>query len=491
MERIAYHWKPIEDLPENLLNQRNQELSALAQIWREQARKLKDDASLSEFNARLRRDWAIETGVLEQLYDIDRGVTRILIQQGIHASLIPFDKSNRHAEEIVPILRDHENAIEGQFDFVNNNRKLSASYIKELHQVLTAHQKTVYAVNGSGRPAQIVLLRGDWKKWPNNPERPDGSVHEYCHPEHVASEMDNLIGFHLIHLENNVCPEIEAAWLHHRFTQIHPFMDGNGRVARCLTTLVFLRAGLFPLVIRRDDRARYIQALEDADNGHLENLISLFIDLQKNELINALSLSKEIKKNQADLLEAAAVKLRKKRIEETQQMQKVMTFAKTLQQIVDAELKNVAQQAQEKMKTIEPGFGAFTESSANFPERSHYFRWQIISMAKELNYYADTKTYRAWSRLILEEDKESRFEVLVSFHSLGQEFSGIIACSAMTYNRELKSDEHGFDFVDLQKATDKIFQFTYLEDINSIELQFRHWLERAIIVALDRWQKSL
>lgn len=491
MERIAHHWKPIEDSPENLLSSRNKELNALARIWKEQAKKLKDDASLNEFNARLRREWAIETGILEQLYDIERGITKLLIQQGIDASLIPFDGSNRPTEEIIPILRDHERAIEGLFDFVNNNRKLSTSYIKELHQVLTAHQKTVYTVNGLGRPAQTPLVRGDWKKWPNNPERPDGSVHEYCPPEQVASEMDNLIRFHLIHMEKKVSPEIEAAWLHHRFAQIHPFMDGNGRVARCLTTLVFLRTGLFPLVIHRDDRAKYIQALEDADNNDLENLISLFVDLQKNELINALSLSKEIKKTQADLLEAAAEKLKKKRIEETQQMQKVVTFAKFLQQIVDDELKNVAQKAQEKMKTIEPGFRAFTESSVNFPDRSHYFRWQIISMAKELNYYADTKTYREWSRLILEEDKESRFEVLVSFHSLGQEFSGIIACSAMTYNRELKSDEHGFDFVDLQKATDKIFQFTYLEDINSIEIQFRYWLERAIIVALDRWQKSL
>ena len=37
--------------------------------------------------------------------------------------------------------------------------------------------------------------------------------------------------------------EIEATWLHHRFTQIHPFQDGNGRVARALASLVFF-AGL-------------------------------------------------------------------------------------------------------------------------------------------------------------------------------------------------------------------------------------------------------
>ena len=43
-------------------------------------------------------------------------------------------------------------------------------------------------------------------------------------------------------------PEVEAAWLHHRFGQIHPFQDGNGRVARALATMIFLRAGFVPLV---------------------------------------------------------------------------------------------------------------------------------------------------------------------------------------------------------------------------------------------------
>lgn len=55
--------------------------------------------------------------------------------------------------------------------------------------------------------------------------------------------------------EMEVSPEVEAAWLHHRFTQIHPFQDGNGRIARLLASLVFIKAGWFPLVVTRDDRA--------------------------------------------------------------------------------------------------------------------------------------------------------------------------------------------------------------------------------------------
>jgi hypothetical protein len=44
---------------------------------------------LGEFEKRLRREWAIETGIIEDVYTLDRGVTRILIEKGIDAALIP------------------------------------------------------------------------------------------------------------------------------------------------------------------------------------------------------------------------------------------------------------------------------------------------------------------------------------------------------------------------------------------------------------------
>lgn len=72
-----------------------------------------------------------------------------------------------------------------------------------------------------------------------------------------------------------------TAWLHHRFTQIHPFQDGNGRVARTLASLIFIRQGLFPIVITRNDRQEYINASEAADSGDLTRLINLFSRLQE------------------------------------------------------------------------------------------------------------------------------------------------------------------------------------------------------------------
>jgi len=88
-----------------------------------------------------------------------------------------------------------------------------------------------------------------------------GSVHPR-HSLNVQAEMDNLVAWHLAHMERGVSPEVEAAWLHHRFTQIHPFQDGNGRVSRALVTYVLMRADLLPLVIDRDRRTEYLDALE-------------------------------------------------------------------------------------------------------------------------------------------------------------------------------------------------------------------------------------
>ena len=57
-----------------------------------------------------------------------------------------------------------------------------------------------------------------------------------------------------------------AAILHHRFVWIHPFHDGNGRVARLLMNLVLIRTGYPIAVILNVDRSKYYDSLNKADN---------------------------------------------------------------------------------------------------------------------------------------------------------------------------------------------------------------------------------
>ena len=238
---VHHRWAPIEDYRSGD-DLAVEELRALGLVWQEQRTRLENLEQYRKFEDRLRREWAIETGLIERLYTFDRGITLLLVERGIEASLIPAGQ-NTDPDSVVSMISDHEAAVETLFDFIAGGRLLSVSYVKELHALMTRSQEFVEGVDALGRNASTPLLHGEFKKWPNNPSRTDGKLHEYCPPEQVGSEMDRLVALHNQH--EGVAPEVEAAWLHHRFSQIHPFQDGNGRIARALSTLVFIKAGWF------------------------------------------------------------------------------------------------------------------------------------------------------------------------------------------------------------------------------------------------------
>jgi len=485
----SYKWQPIEDLPVGWQDLRSAELEHLALIWKEQSSKLKSSRSLQQFNERLRREWAIETGIIENLYKIDRGTTQLLIEKGIETSLIPYGSTDKPADEIVPILKDQESVLEGIFDFIGHKRDLSTSFIKELHQVLTRHQDTVRAKNGFGNSLQVQLIKGAWKKQPNNPTRPNGELHEYCPPEHVDSEMDRLILLHQQHLAKGVPPEVEASWLHHRFTQIHPFQDGNGRMARALASLVFIREAWFPLVVHRDFRDQYIGALETADRQDLKPLVDLFSNAQKKAFVRAVSISEDVLRGQEPLrqiYDAVEEKLKSRRITQYKEREKVFKLCQSLEQLTVQKLKAEATRLNQILKANDRNYLAKVDESKEGD--SHWFRKQIIIAAKKLGYYADTRTYRSWVRLKIKEERQA--ELVFSFHSLGVEFLGIMAISAFLEFRD-KTENEETSVEGLEPISREIFQFTYAENKESLTGRFEKWITDVLTAGLDQWRKQL
>ena len=247
-------------------------IDAMKQAWSQLKEKINAaDAEIkSEFDARfnekLYREWSIETGLIEGLYALDRGVTTSLIQHGFNdARLIPHGGSDLSSDNVLEIINNHLKVLEdGIYGFVKQERKISTSYIKELHQSITKTQVTIEAQDQSGRKFASKLLHGEWKTLPNFPVR-DGIIYEYCPPIHVAAEMDRLIDEYNLLLDQKCDAIVRAAWLHHRFSQIHPFQDGNGRVARALASIVLIQDNLFPFTVTMERRADYLKALETAD----------------------------------------------------------------------------------------------------------------------------------------------------------------------------------------------------------------------------------
>jgi Fic family protein len=486
-------WQPIEDLPLKWQDLASSELPPLVTVWNEQADRLRQSGEFQTFSEKLRREIAIETGIIERLYTIDRGITRLLIEQGINEALIPHGATDRPVKQVVSLIKDQEAAIEGLFDFVGGQRTLSTSYIKQLHQLLTQSQDSTEALDPiTEKIFRVSLIKGDWKRQPNNPLRPDGSVHEYCLPEQVASEMDALIALHHQHRDQKVPPEIEAAWLHHRFTQVHPFQDGNGRVARCLASLVFIQASWFPLILTRDDRADYITALEEADQGDLSSLINLFAKSQKQAFLRSLGLSEQVlseaRRTQV-IISSIAEKLKQNQSASIQERcKKAENFASELFDIASNRLKDIADEIKLSVQNFVDDAQVFTISAPAGDSRSYYHRYQVVEAAKQLGYFANLRNYHTWIQLVI--NVEASTAILISFHILGHEYRGLLVCTACAYHRD-NSEEGERSISDIQSLTDSPFQFSYADEEENLLERFKQWLEDVILTGLEYWNKSI
>jgi len=100
----------------------------------------------------------------------------------------------------------------------------------------------------------------------------------------VTRMMDDLIAFLNLNLqdkEKKKHPVKTAAFMHHKLVEIHPFTDGNGRVARLLTNLFLVKEGYPPIVLRKEERGKYYRFLRLADEGNLKpfaNFIAKSVD---------------------------------------------------------------------------------------------------------------------------------------------------------------------------------------------------------------------
>ena len=111
----------------------------------------------------------------------------------------------------------------------------------------------------------------------------------------LDSEIDNFVEWHTKHRVEGYHPLLVAAWLHHAFSQIHPFQDGNGRVARALLNWHLVRENYLSVVVSRDDRSEYIDVLEAADGGNLGAFIDFLVQLEKRTIQGALAEPEPIK----------------------------------------------------------------------------------------------------------------------------------------------------------------------------------------------------
>ena len=79
--------------------------------------------------------------------------------------------------------------------------------------------------------------------------------------------MSDLLDWYRTKEKEGEHPIVVAATFHYRFVRIHPFDDGNGRMARLLMNMILIRHGYTVAIIPREERGRYIEMLEQADRS--------------------------------------------------------------------------------------------------------------------------------------------------------------------------------------------------------------------------------
>ncbi len=176
--------------------------------------------------------------------------TRLVLEEGITVAGKP--------------LRDHLEA---------RNHLQALSYMEELSHAKSIEEFDLLKLHH-------LLMMGIEEAKPGEYRREQvyigGSGHIPPPPSEVPRLMRRFVNWLNITMDSDQLHPVELAAIAHAYlTAIHPFIDGNGRVARILMNLLLLRQGYPLAVIRKERRRAYYKALEEADKGRGKPIVNL------------------------------------------------------------------------------------------------------------------------------------------------------------------------------------------------------------------------
>jgi len=343
----------------------------------------------AEARRRNLRQHAIETGIIERLYDVDWSVTEALVAEGLTLEAAEAAEGSI-SPAILDVIRSQLEALEYLAEVARGNVPLSIKLIREVHEIITRHQATYDATDLLGNRIKADLHHGQWKTWPNHVRREDGSLLQYAPPEQVQQQTERLVTLHRD--MDDIHPLKRAAWLHHRFICIHPFEDGNGRVGRALLLLDMLKGRYAPLVVDRTRRDEYIASLEAANEDDLSRLVRLFCDLERVALQAELHgpIESIASRGAISVARASVARIsdrRRSRDEERQRL--VEALAAQLQEHLRAHLDEVGGELRTTFRDIDPQAYHRVYSAAPPDPRSTWWRHQLIRAAREVKFWTN------------------------------------------------------------------------------------------------------
>lgn len=227
---------------------------------------------------KFRLDWNYHSNNLEG-NSLTFGETRMLILHGITAQGKPLKD---HFE-----ITGHDEAIKWVEEIVKSDFPLTENFIRQLHLLLLKEPYEISAINSHGQQTKRTIEVGKYKSSPNHVLTKTGEIFYFAKPEETPAKMNDLLVWYRQEISNsNINPIILAAEFHYKFILIHPFDDGNGRVARVLMNFILMKFGFPPVIIKTEDKENYFSALRQADGGFIEN----FVGYIANNLVRSLQI---------------------------------------------------------------------------------------------------------------------------------------------------------------------------------------------------------
>lgn len=219
---------------------------------------------------KFRFDWNFHSNNIEG-NSLTFGETKSLLLHNITAQGKPLKD---HFE-----ITGHNEAIESLTSITNNDEPLTESFVRNLHLLILREPYRSKATTAEGVATTKLIEVGRYKSSPNHVQTSSGEIFRFADPQDVAEKMHTLVKF--INDSNNNAPTqsiLDAAKVHYDFVMIHPFDDGNGRLARILMNIVFIKNGFPPAIIKTEDKANYYAALRQADGGQFEAFADYIAD---------------------------------------------------------------------------------------------------------------------------------------------------------------------------------------------------------------------
>lgn len=157
-------------------------------------------------------------------------------------------------------------AIEIIFDTHN---ELNQEFIKHLHLI------TQQGIDQNA---------GNYKDEDNCVIDSNGSLVDNTTPyKFVAERLNELLRWYLEN-EKRLHPMALASVFHNQFVYIHPFSDGNGRVARLLLNFILIKHAFFPVIVQNDEKHKYYAALRQSKDGDIKPSIMYMSDIYRTQL---------------------------------------------------------------------------------------------------------------------------------------------------------------------------------------------------------------